>query len=529
MDIDQSRLQALEADGVLTAGEAAHALELLRRTRQPLDHVLTQLGLITEADLAERYARETGRPLWEGEAAEAEITELDRSLNPEFLRQERVIPVARQNGHVQVAVVDPERKAGLDGMRFALDVDVEPVIVTASRFGQLFMDRFSETETEDAGEARFDVSADSDRLRDLASTEPIIRLVNSIIAAAVEARASDIHLEPGAREAEIRFRVDGVLRPVERMPLAQSLAFVSRVKVLADLDIAERRRPQDGRVSLPVGGRSVDFRVSVVPAQHGESLVVRLLDPEASLRDLEVLGFSDQVLAVAREGLKKPHGLILVTGPTGSGKTTTLYSFLRELADGERKILTIEDPIEYRLPGIAQSQTNPLIGVTFASALRSFLRHDPDVVMVGEIRDEETARTAVQAAMTGHLVLSTVHTNDAPSAIVRLMDMGVEDYLLASTLNAVFAQRLVRKLCQDCAGEGCAACGETGFRGRVAIAEGFGVDDDVRALVSRTMSDGELRRVLLEKGYRPMAEDGASRVAAGLTVEGEVRRAVGVS
>jgi general secretion pathway protein E len=526
MDIDQSRLLALETDGVLTPGETAHAVELLRQTHEPLDHVLTQLGLVTEADLAERFASETGCAVLEPDLpADALPESVFVGLNPEFLRRERVLPVARIEGRLVAAVVDPARADGLNGLRFALEEAVDPAIVTASRFGQLFNERF-ELQADDESDLGLDVAADSDRLRDLASAEPVIRLVNSIIARAVEARASDIHLEPGAREAAVRLRVDGVLRTVERLPQAQSLAFVSRIKVLADLDIAERRRPQDGRVTLPVGGRSVDFRVSVVPAQHGESLVVRLLDPEASLRDLDSLGFSAPVADVARRALKKPHGLILVTGPTGSGKTTSLYAFLRQLADGQRKILTIEDPIEYRLPGIAQSQTNSAIGVTFASALRSFLRHDPDVVMVGEIRDTETAKTAVQAAMTGHLVLSTLHTNDAPSAIVRLLDMGVEDYLLGSTLSAVFAQRLVRRLCPTCAGAGCDTCDDTGFHGRMAIAEGFNVDDDLREMIGQAAAAPVLRHALAEKGFRTMRDDGLERVAAGLTREDEVQRAV---
>ena len=529
MTTDQTRLQAMEADGVLTHAEAAHASELLRRTREPLDHVLTQLGLVSETDIAERYARESGRPIWtEGLAGDPGLDQLDACLNAEFLRRERMLPVAVRDNAVIVAAVDPLNTTALDGVAFALDRPVEPVVVTAGRLALMQKERFTEAAAPDAtGTGKLDVSADSDRLRDMASAEPVIRLVNATIASAVNVRASDIHLEPGARDAEIRFRVDGVLKTVERLPLSQALAFVSRVKVLADLDIAERRRPQDGRVSLPVAGRSIDFRVSVVPAQHGESLVVRLLDPEAALKQVASLGFPDQVARVAEAALQRPHGLVLVTGPTGSGKTTTLYAFLRQLADGKRKILTIEDPIEYRLAGVAQSQTNAQIGVTFASALRSFLRHDPDVVMVGEIRDAETARTAVQAAMTGHLVLSTLHTNDAPSAIVRLMDMGVEDYLLASTLSAVFAQRLVRRKCPACAGAGCAACDDSGYAGRLSIAEGFLVDTDVSALISRTMDARALREAIAAKGYRTMVDDGRDRIAAGLTSEAEVRRAAG--
>lgn len=531
MPNDLARLHDLESDGVLSPADAGHAAEVLRRTREPLDHILTQLGLISETALAERFARTHGLDVWV-DGLGAGFEQLPASLNPDFIRRERVLPVAREGQAVRAVIVDPGNRTGLEGLAFALDEAVLPSVVTASRFSQL-LEQALGGEAQTAGGAAkrdaIDVSADTDRLRDIASAEPIIRLVNSTIASAVEAGASDIHIEPGSRDAEVRLRIDGVLRPRERLALPQALAFISRVKVLADLDISERRRPQDGRISIPVAGRSVDLRVSVVPSQHGESLVVRLLDPDASLRDLDHLGFSSQVLDVARTAIAKPHGLVLVTGPTGSGKTTTLYAFLRQLADGHRKILTIEDPIEYRLPGIAQSQTNAAIGVTFASALRSFLRHDPDVVMVGEIRDAETARTAIQAAMTGHLVLSTIHTNDAPSAVVRLMDMGVEDYLVASTLSAVFAQRLVRRVCSACAGSGCDTCGGEGYRGRLAIAEGFAVDDSVRQSIQTGLNEAVLRAGLAAQGYRPMLQEGRDRIASGDTTEAEVRRTVGWS
>jgi len=528
MDADTSRLNAFEAEGFLSPAEASHALELLKQTGEPLDQVLTQLGLLTEVFLAERFAREAGCALdVELAGAQDKFETYDAELNSDFLLKERVIPVGMADQEVVAAVVDPRREEGLRGVAFALGRPVVPVVTTLSQFNQVFRNRFGNSDDEGLSSASLDVSADSDRLKDLASAAPVVRLVNQLVTMATEARASDIHLEPGPREATIRFRVDGVLRDVERLPLSQAVAFVSRIKILAELDIAERRRPQDGRFSIPVAGRSIDLRVSVVPAQHGESLVVRLLDPEASLRDLESLGYSNQIANVAKSSLKRPHGLILVTGPTGSGKTTSLYAFLRQLADGERKILTIEDPIEYRLAGIAQSQTNPLIGVTFASALRSFLRHDPDVVMVGEIRDTETAQTAVQAAMTGHLVLSTLHTNDAASAIVRLMDMGVEDYLLSSTLVGVFAQRLVRRTCSSCGGKGCESCQGSGFMGRIALAEAFEVDADLRDAIKQTASDKDISAALSKQGFVPMSVDGKMKIEAGLTTQDEVNRAIG--
>ncbi|WP_417495335.1 GspE/PulE family protein [Maricaulis sp.] len=528
MEIDRARLRDMTEAGHLTAAEAAHADALLSRTGEPIDQVITQLGLLPEAFLARYFATsaECELCLDLSEVDPGAIADHDPDLNPDFILAERVIPIAIDSDAILAAVIDPVRDEGLRGLAFALGRPVRPVVTTPSQFNALYQRRFNDRAGQAADRA-FDVTADFDRLKDMASTAPVVRLVNRLITAAAGARATDIHIEPGPREAAVRLRVDGVLRDLETLDTAQALAAISRIKVLAELDIAERRRPQDGRFSLPVAGRAIDLRVSVVPAQHGESMVVRLLDPEASLQELDDLGLPAQVKAVAESVLQRPHGLVLVTGPTGSGKTTTLYSFLRQLADGERKILTIEDPIEYRLSGIAQSQTNPLIGVSFASALRSFLRHDPDVVMVGEIRDTETAQTAVQAAMTGHLVLSTLHTNDAPSAIIRLLDMGVEDYLLSSTLVGVFAQRLVRRTCPNCSGRGCTACQGSGFLGRVAIAEGFEVDDAVREAIRQSASGPGLAQLLLQQGFIPMSQDGRNKVDSGLTTMAEVNRAVG--
>lgn len=526
-----TRIERFKAAGQLSGADIAHALELSERTGEPLDQILSQLGLMSETALAELMAEESGLDLISDSALAAApddaVTALSRQINLEFLRRERIAPLALADGRLAVAVVDPAHTVALDGVRFATGLELDAGIVSISQFNRLFQDRYAGAQLAETELEGGDVTADAERLKDLASAAPTVRLVNLLITNAVEARASDIHIEPGPRDAEVRYRVDGVLRTERAVASAQALALVSRIKVLAELDIAERRRPQDGRLSLPVAGRSIDLRVSIVPAQYGEGVVIRLLDPDSSLHALEHLGYSGQVAGVAQKALQKPHGLILVTGPTGSGKTTSLYAFLRQLADGERKILTIEDPIEYRLAGIAQSQTNAAIGVTFASALRSFLRHDPDVVMVGEIRDAETAQTAVQAAMTGHLVLSTVHTNDAPSAILRLIDMGVEDYLLASTLVAVFGQRLVRRHCPACAGAGCEACGGTGFKGRIALAEAFEVTEDMRGAIRGARFEQDLTGPLDAQGFVPMAEDGRRKLEAGVTSPEEVLRALG--
>lgn len=528
MSIHVSRLQAFQDQGALSPADAAHALELVQQTGEPLDQILAQLGLMSEADLAAALAAEAGVPLADESQLPdvAELAEFREQMNAEFLRQERVLPLRSEAGGVVCALVDPRNGDAIKGVEFALRKPIRPVVVTISEFNRLAEDHLSE-EVERNEATELDVSADAARLRDLASAAPTVRLVNLLISTAVEARASDIHIEPGQRDAEIRLRIDGAMRTERSISTAQALALVSRIKVLAELDIAERRRPQDGRFSLPVAGRSVDLRISVVPGQFGEGVVIRLLDPAASLQELSQLGYPQHITDIAEQALGRPHGLILVTGPTGSGKTTSLYSFLRRLADGERKILTIEDPIEYRLPGIAQSQTNAAIGVTFASALRSFLRHDPDVVMVGEIRDAETARTAVQAAMTGHLVLSTLHTNDAPSAVLRLIDMGVEDYLLASTLVAVFGQRLVRRHCASCGGAGCEQCNGHGYRGRLALAEAFLVDDDLRRSIRAGGTVQDLRDHLATRDYQTMTDDAAAKLDAGLTSADEIQRALG--
>lgn len=525
---DKGRLDGLVEARVLSGSEAAHALALLAHTQEPLDRVLTQAGIASETSIAAFYAERSGVPLADPEFL-ANLPPLPDDmlgqLNPDFLQSERIWPLGLDGAAVVAGVVDPDNLVAADALAFALSRTVKPVILTQAQFDACILAEPVSDEPSSVGE-NFDVFADAERLRDMAAAGPVVRHLDGIIAAATRMRASDIHIELQHREAKVRYRVDGLLHDQDSWPLSQAVAVISRVKVLAELDITERRRPQDGRFSVPVSGRAIDLRVSVVPGQYGESLVLRLLDPDASLHAVEELGFSDQTMAVARRALSLPHGLILVTGPTGSGKTTTLYAFLRQLATAERKILTIEDPIEYRLRGIAQSQTNPAIGVTFSSALRAFLRHDPDVMMVGEIRDAETAQTAVQAAMTGHLVLSTLHTNDAASAVTRLRDMGVEDYMVASTLVAAFGQRLVRRACPACKGAGCSHCQHSGFSGRVAVTEGFGVDDDVRAALRSAKPDNALSRLLAERRFATMWEDGLAKVEAGITSRAELMRAL---
>jgi general secretion pathway protein E len=370
-------------------------------------------------------------------------------------------------------------------------------------------------------------------LLEAADDAPIIRMLNALLTQAAKDGASDIHIEPYERSSSVRFRVDGTLREVVQPNKALHAALISRLKIMAELDIAEKRLPQDGRISLRIGGRAVDVRVSTLPAAHGERAVLRLLDKTESKFTLEGLGMSGEVMRRFVHLIEQPHGIVLVTGPTGSGKTTTLYASLSRLPTATTNILTVEDPVEYELPGIGQTQVNPKIDLTFAKALRAFLRQDPDVIMIGEIRDVETAQIAIQASLTGHLVLATVHTNDAPSSVTRLIDMGVEPYLLSSSLLGVLAQRLVRKLCMHCrrrddAGRwhpvGCERCAQTGYKGRTGVYELMTVDDKLRSLIHNRAAESQVFVAAEAQGMRPMREDGQRLVDEGITSLEEVLR-----
>jgi general secretion pathway protein E len=370
-------------------------------------------------------------------------------------------------------------------------------------------------------------------LLEAANDAPIIRMLNALLTQAAKDGASDIHIEPYERASSVRFRVDGTLREVVQPKRGLHAALISRLKIMAELDIAEKRLPQDGRISLRIGGRAIDVRVSTLPSAHGERAVLRLLDKTESKFTLEGLGMDGQVLSAFKQLVQQPHGIVLVTGPTGSGKTTSLYASLQTVDTSTTNVLTVEDPIEYELPGIGQTQVNTKIDLTFAKALRAILRQDPDVIMIGEIRDYETAQIAIQASLTGHLVLATLHTNDAPSAVTRLMDMGVEPFLLSSSLLGVQAQRLVRKLCESCKRQGpdghwhpvgCPACGQTGYKGRTGVYELMVVDDELRALIHARSAEGELEAAARAKGLRSMREDGERLIAQGITSAEEVLR-----
>jgi general secretion pathway protein E len=524
-------LDALCASGLVAQSDKRNLEDILSKSGAPIDQALSRLGLVAEDALADFYAKHFNLPRWTGNIS-SPFEDPTRRLNKRFLERHRIIPVARDGRAMIAMVVDPTDRTGLEGLAFALGGAVFAQIATASEFERLFASLFSEAQPPAGASDSETVGDDAAKLKDLASAEPAVRLVNRLIVDAANARASDIHMEPKERSVDVRRRIDGVLATIETLSKARGVTAVSRLKILAGLDIAERRRPQDGRLSFPVAGRPVDMRVSTTPTIHGESVVIRLLEKPGAALSLDALGFEPSKACALKRMVSEPNGMLLITGPTGSGKTTTLYALLEMLAKRELKILTIEDPVEYRVGGVSQTQVNPAIGLDFANAMRSFLRHDPDVIMVGEMRDLETARTAVQAALTGHLVLSTLHTNDAPSAITRLLDMGVEDYLLNATLLGVVAQRLVRRLCSACRGHqpeqaSCAACQGVGYAGRMAVSEVLELTDAVKTDLRKGVTAAQLRRMATKTGFEPMLADGEAKVRAALTDECELIRVLG--
>jgi general secretion pathway protein E len=515
--------------------------------------LLPKLGMVSEQDVADALAEALELDMASG-ADYPDLPVHGEAFSTSFLKAHRIVPLDDGDEALIVAMADPLDSYAVSALRLyaqkpiAIKVGVPADIETALErlFGQSgsVNDLVSE-----AGVGDLDAVDDIERLRDLASEAPVVRIVNRLITNAVEQRASDIHIEPFEQSLRVRYRIDGLLRDGETVSRELHAAMVSRLKIMAGLNIAERRLPQDGRIKLAVRGRDIDVRVATIPILHGEAVVLRILDRGRVQLDFEPLGFSRMALSAYRQMLQRPNGIVLVTGPTGSGKTTTLYTSLTELNTVDRKVLTVEDPIEYQLSGINQVQIKPQIDLTFANVLRAMLRHDPDVIMVGEIRDLETVEIAIQAALTGHLVLSTLHTNNAASTLMRLLDMGVETYLLASTLNGIVAQRLVRQLCRACRepyhplpelldqlglrGEevsefwqpkGCDACRQTGYFGRVSINEVLVMSDPIREQILRRADASTLQRIALETGMRPMFLDGLDKVRAGVTTVEEVLR-----
>jgi general secretion pathway protein E len=550
-DSRQSLADLVLERGLVPAETLNRARTVQAETGERLDAVLTRLGLISEAALAHAIAGATGLKLVGSDDFPKEPVEPE-AISPRFLRDAKAIPLRSNDREVEIAFVDPLDPFTPTALAFALGRKVVARVARASDL-EAALDRLygaPEQGERDASDDEAD-EADLERLKDLASDAPIVRAVNNLITRAAEARASDIHIEPTEDSIQIRFRVDGILREQEPLPGQLKSAFISRIKVMSNLNIAERRLPQDGRLRLAVRGQEIDFRVATSPTIHGETVVLRILDRSNLALEFSTLGFDDELLTQYKRVLNLPHGILLVTGPTGSGKTTTLYASLNALNTPERKILTIEDPIEYRMPGINQTQVKPQIGLSFAAALRSFLRQDPDVMMVGEVRDLETAQVAIQSALTGHMILSTLHTNSAASSVTRLVDMGVEPFLITSTLNAVMAQRLVRRLCEKCRtaepaaesalsalglaaspeepvsfyhARGCAACGHSGFRGRIALFELLTMDDEIARLVLARAEAKEIQRAAIAVGMRTMLADGVAKARNGSTTLEEVLR-----
>jgi len=543
----------------LPAAEQEEFLARARTEGAAFAKGLISRGLLSPESLRHAYETLCGIPPFRGEAAEVRPIPAE-TLPLSFLRARLLVPVSLDDGTLVVAMADPldvdarEAVAKATGRRVVVlggtEEEVREAIEKMYGASSSSMERLVEQVGEEGEEIQTE-DEKVERLIGVASEAPIIRLVNFVIARAIERGASDIHLEPYEKTLRVRYRIDGILVDVDSPPKRLQTAIISRVKIMSRLNIAESRLPQDGRIKLRIGGKEIDFRVSTVPTLFGESVVIRILDQASVPLNLETLGFSPDTLPAFREMVNAPHGMVLVTGPTGSGKTTTLYGALQEIRTAERKVITIEDPVEYQIPGVNQIQVKPQIGLTFASGLRSIVRQDPDVILVGEIRDRETAEIAIHSALTGHMVLSTLHTNDAAGAIARLLEMGVEEYLLPSSLTGVLAQRLVRTICKDCSapreispafreeilreagfvaegdirtGKGCEACGGTGFRGRTGIFELLPVTGKIRELILSRADAGAIRGSAVADGMVLLRENGWDKVRRGVTTIEEVVR-----
>ncbi|HEX3970448.1 MAG TPA: type II secretion system ATPase GspE [Stellaceae bacterium] len=561
IDVERRKAERLVAARLLAGGKLEQAaldrvLRLQSSNADRLEALLVKLGLVSERDVAEALSHELDLAIAEPpDYPEAPV--IEGRLTHQFIRHWSILPLIENDDGLVVAMVDPLDRYVRQAVEMASGRPIMPRIALPSDFDVAYARLYEPQKSAHAQAAAHpeignddDLLEDVDRLRDLASEVPVIRLVNQLITRAVENRASDIHIEPLQNRLVVRYRIDGLLREFASPPAQLRAAIISRVKIMAKLNIAERRLPQDGRIRLAVQGREFDLRVSTMPTLHGESVVMRLLDRGSLAVDLPSLGFDETMLDPFLSVLHRPQGILLVTGPTGSGKTTTLYACLNRLNLPERKLFTVEDPIEYQLEGVNQIQVKPQIGLSFAHVLRSILRQDPDIIMVGEMRDLETAQIAVQAALTGHLVLSTLHTNNAAATVTRLLDMGVEDYLVTSTVNGVLAQRLVRKLCPHCRepyrvlpalareigldtamdepvlyrARGCEHCLGNGYFGRVAVLEFLPLTDGLRLLVHERATAQKIQETATETGMVSMYRDGLRKAQQGVTSLEEVIR-----
>jgi type IV pilus assembly protein PilB len=548
----------LKEMGLVTDEQVESALERQKGTRKRLGQLLLEDGIVTQLDLTKALAQKFGVSF-----LDLTSTRFDGAaaayIDEKLARRYGAVPVRfLEDNTLLVAMVDPQNLPAQEDLAIITGFQIQPAIASEEDvFGaiaKIYRERgeIGTSGSEVAGELEDESLAD---IRDATEEAPIVKLVNSVIAQSVDDSASDIHFEPQAKELMVRFRIDGVLHEIMSIPRRMQNGVISRLKIMAELDIAERRVPQDGRIGLMVGGRPIDMRVATLPTVYGEKIVMRLLDKSNVMLDLEDLGFAEKALKRFQKSFSKPYGAILVTGPTGSGKSTTLYAALNILNSPEKNIITVEDPVEYRLTGINQVQVNTRAGMTFAAALRSILRCDPDIVMVGEIRDRETALIAVESALTGHLVLSTLHTNDAPGALSRLTEMGIEPFLTSSAVDAVLAQRLARRLCSQCKepytatremlrkndfppevcdrddvvlhrAKGCSRCNNTGYKGRLGLYEVMIVSEAIRRLTVERKSADEIGRVAAAEGMKSLREDGIDKVLLGMTSVEEIARVI---
>jgi type IV pilus assembly protein PilB len=542
--------------GLISREQLADAEAEQRSSGRSLGRVLVDRGDVTEKDLVAALATQIGMPF---------VDLSDHEIDPRAatmvgdgtLRKHVVLPIGFEDGKLLLAMSDPSNVVAVDDVRTITKMDVKPVVATKDDVVAAIDKYASMVEDMEAmaGDlADGDDDADLTDLKAVTEEAPIVKFVNLLISQAVADGASDIHIEPGEKDLRVRYRIDGVLHEVMRSPRSIQAGVISRLKIMAEVDIAERRIPQDGRISITTNHKAIDLRFSTLPTVYGEKVVMRILDKTSVMLELEDLGFLDHNHKRFEEAYRKPYGTILVTGPTGSGKSTTLYATLNVLNEPGVNIITTEDPVEYRLAGISQVQVNNKVGLTFASALRSILRQDPDIVLVGEMRDRETAQIGIEAALTGHLVLSTLHTNDAPSAVTRLTEMGIEPFLVGSAVDCVLAQRLARRVCSKCVelvrpepevlkaagfaddivedrpeiprAVGCSACSNTGYRGRLAIHEVMTVTEEIERLTVARASSEEITRVAVEQGMRPLREDGLAKVLLGRTTIEEIGRVV---
>ncbi len=546
--------QRLVDRGILSPDEMERVVKLQHEQRAQFPRLVVELGFVSEDDLLPVLSEHFGIPVVSMKDFPVAPLPLDPVMDGvDFFKSSRMVPLKVDGRDLLVAMTDPTDFARVHALEVATRLKVKPVLAKekdiTARIEAVFGNGYSSESLGESSGTRDIEGTDQEEvehLRDMASEAPVIRLVNQLMSRALESRASDIHIEPFENQLKVRYRIDGILHEMEPPPRQLKAAIISRIKILAQLNIAERRLPQDGRIKVKIGGKDVDLRISTIPTLYGESVVIRLLERSQIFTSLdESLGFPPDIFQRFNEMIAKPHGMLLVTGPTGSGKSTTLYCALQKINDPAKKIITIEDPVEYQLNGVNQIHVKPQIGLTFANGLRSIVRQDPDVIMIGEIRDAETAGIAIQAALTGHLVFSTLHTNDAAGAVSRLLEMGVEDYLLASALLGVLAQRLVRKLCMDCRKQvpfqsshvveeftgttvwepiGCDACSGTGYLGRVGIFELLPATPEITKLIVQRSDANKIRGLAVSQGMRLLRDDGWQKVRDGVTTLAEVLR-----